>query len=179
LVGRLLAFKGGALALRAVAAAPEWRLVVCGDGPDEVRLRRLSRHLGLDDRVRFEGWLSRSDVLARMAEADALLFPSLHDESPATVLEARLSGLDVVCLDWGGAETLAGDRAVVVPASGGTAAVVRRLAAALDGLPRPGPTVDQGLEAFSLDARAAVLAAPLRRLLELDGASRVVGVGGG
>jgi glycosyltransferase involved in cell wall biosynthesis len=168
-VGRLLAFKGGSLALRALAGSPGWRLVICGTGPDEARLRRLVDDLRLEDRVRFAGWLERSEIASLMRDADVLLFPSLHDESPATVLEARLCGLDVICLDRGGAPVLAGQDAIVVASAGGTAAVVRRLTAALSevGARARVPTAD--LTAFSLDARAATLAPQLRRLMATNG----------
>ena len=101
--GRLLPWKGIPLALRAMAELPEWRLVIIGSGPDERRLRRFARRLGLEGRVEFRGWRSRQEVLRAMREeADVFLFPSLHDEAPFVVAEALASGLPVVCLDHGG-----------------------------------------------------------------------------
>jgi len=101
--GRLLPWKGLSLALRALARLPEWRFIVLGSGPDERRLRRLVRRLGLEGRVEFGGWCRREDVLRAMKQdADVLLFPSLHDEASLAVVEALTADLPVVCLDHGG-----------------------------------------------------------------------------
>jgi glycosyltransferase involved in cell wall biosynthesis len=101
--GELIPLKGIALAIRAIAIAPEWHLLICGKGSDEARLRKLAHRLGVSGRVRFLGQLTRHEVLRLMAEeADLLLFPSLHDEGPMVVAEALTVGLPVVCLDRGG-----------------------------------------------------------------------------
>jgi glycosyltransferase involved in cell wall biosynthesis len=106
---RLQAWKGGALALRAISLLPGWHMVICGDGNDAGRLRRLSGRLGLTARVHFAGWLPRTEVLRLMREeADVLLFPSLHDEGPWVVAEAVANGLPVICLDRGGPPVLGG-----------------------------------------------------------------------
>ncbi len=107
--GRLVPLKGWRLALKTIAGLPGWRLIVCGDGPDEPDARALARKLGIEDRVEFRGWLERDDVLKVMAEeADVLLFPSLHDEAGLAVAEAAAIGLPIVCLDRGGPPVIAG-----------------------------------------------------------------------
>jgi glycosyltransferase involved in cell wall biosynthesis len=129
--GRLLAFKGLALAIRAVAAVPQWRLIICGSGPDEARLRRVVSRLGVDDRVEFRGWLAQDEVRSAMNQADVLLFPSLHDEAPFAVVEALGAGLEVICLDLGGPPALIGPAGSVVPANGTSRQVIDSLAAEL------------------------------------------------
>lgn len=127
--GRLVPLKGWRLALKAIAALPGWRLVICGDGPDEPDARALAKSLGIEDRVEFTGWRERDDVLKLMAEeADVLLFPSLHDEAGLAVAEAAAIGLPIVCLDRGGPPIIAGWG--VEP--GGEAETVDRLRAALE-----------------------------------------------
>jgi glycosyltransferase involved in cell wall biosynthesis len=107
--GRLVPLKGGRLAMHAIARLPDWRLVICGDGPDEAGLRGLAQELGIVDRVDFRGWQERDEVLRVMAEeADALLIPSLHDEAGLAVAEAAAIGLPIVCLDRGGPPVIAG-----------------------------------------------------------------------
>jgi len=104
--GKLLAIKGFHLAIDAFArsglAEEGSRLVIAGDGPEGGRLRAQTRELGLSDQVDFVGWLDRSDLLARMAETDVVLFPSLRDGGGAVVVEAMAAGTPVVCLDHGG-----------------------------------------------------------------------------
>lgn len=100
---RLSPWKGGALALRVIARLPEWRLIVAGSGPDEARLRRLARRLGVTDRILFMGHVPRSRLLALMRrDADVLLFPSMHEDAGWVVAEARAVGMPVVALDRGG-----------------------------------------------------------------------------
>jgi glycosyltransferase involved in cell wall biosynthesis len=107
--GRLVPLKGWRLALKTIAALPGWRLVVCGDGPEEPAARALAKSLGIEDRVEFRGWRERDDVLRIMAgEADVLLFPSLHDEAGLAVAEAAAIGLPIVCIDRGGPPIIAG-----------------------------------------------------------------------
>lgn len=104
--GKLLPHKGFDLAIRAFSRfrkmTHQGRLTIAGDGPDHSRLRSVSRELGVDEFVRFPGWLPRDEILARMRESDVLLFPSLRDGGGAVVVEAMATGLPVVCLDVGG-----------------------------------------------------------------------------
>jgi glycosyltransferase involved in cell wall biosynthesis len=125
--GRLLPLKGVALAIRALEGLPGWRLIVCGDGSDYGRLKRLASDRGLGDRVDFRGWVERGEVLRTMREeASVFVFPSLHDEAGWVVVEAMASGLPVVCLDLGGPPILAGSRMAVAPA--GTRVTAERIA---------------------------------------------------
>lgn len=107
-VGRLLPWKGGAIALEVIAQTPDWRLVVIGDGPDRRRLERLARRRGVVERVEFRGWQPREEVWRVMREeASVLLFPSLHDEAGWVVVEALSRGLPVLCLEHGGPPVVA------------------------------------------------------------------------
>ncbi|MDP9264729.1 MAG: glycosyltransferase family 4 protein [Chloroflexota bacterium] len=125
--GRLLPLKGVSLAIDAMALLPDWRLLVCGEGPDERRLRERASQRS-PGRVSFLGWIPRPEVLRLMREeADVLLFPSLHEEGCWTAAEAVAAGLPVVCLDVGGPAFLAS----VAVRPGTPAETVRRLAAAV------------------------------------------------
>ncbi|WP_082297632.1 glycosyltransferase [Microbacterium sp. GCS4] len=131
--GRLLAWKGAALAIEAISrpAAEGWRLVVLGEGYEHDRLVRLAARLGVADRVDFAGHVSREQTLDTLAGADALLFPSMHDQAGWIAGEASAMGLPVVCLDLGGPQLLAHVNARVVPVHG--ADLPGRLATALRG----------------------------------------------
>jgi glycosyltransferase involved in cell wall biosynthesis len=127
--GRLLPMKGVAIAIRAIAATDDWRLIVMGTGFEEPRLRRLSRRLNVDDRIDFRGWLPRDRVLDAMREdADVFVFPSMHEEAGIVVIEALGCGLPVICFDMAGPHLLAGSVALPLPSSGGLHDVVARLA---------------------------------------------------
>lgn len=107
-VGRLVPWKGVALALAAIAR-PElsgWELLVLGDGPDRPRLERIAQRLGVADRVVFEGRVERARVAEAINESSVLLYPSLHDAASWAVGEALVGGLPVVCLAVAGPLTL-------------------------------------------------------------------------
>jgi glycosyltransferase involved in cell wall biosynthesis len=53
--GRLLPFKRVSLAIEALARLRGWRLIICGEGPHEKRLRDLAQRLGVIDRIEFRG----------------------------------------------------------------------------------------------------------------------------
>lgn len=105
-LGRLIHWKGGALALRAFARFcwrhPSSEYWVLGDGPEMGRLRKLAHELGVSDRVTFWGHMSRAEVLSKLADCAVLLQPSLHDSGGGVHLEAMAARRPVVCLDIGG-----------------------------------------------------------------------------
>jgi glycosyltransferase involved in cell wall biosynthesis len=104
LVGRIVGWKGGHLAMRAFrdVTHPEAILRVYGEGPDRARLEQAARRWGLAERVRFEGWIPRSSLLPKIAQAGVMVHPSFHDDASLAVAEALSLGTPVVCLEHGG-----------------------------------------------------------------------------
>jgi glycosyltransferase involved in cell wall biosynthesis len=115
-VGRLVAWKGPRMAVAAMAdpAVADWTLDIFGADRESAALKKTIADLGLDDRVHLLGQRPRTEVLAAFAEADAMLFPSMHDSAPWAVAEASAAGCPVVCLDKGGPALLAGPNGYVV-----------------------------------------------------------------
>lgn len=105
-LGRLLHWKGFHLGLMAFArfaeAFPDSEYWLIGDGPERRNLERLAQTLGIAKKVRFWGKLPRSEALAKLAECDVLVHPSLHDSGGWVIVEAMASGRPVICLDLGG-----------------------------------------------------------------------------
>jgi glycosyltransferase involved in cell wall biosynthesis len=176
--GRLEPWKGVFLCLHVLALLPGWRLVICGSGNDEPRLRRLARRLGVEDRVEWLGWLSQEEVLRQVGGADVFLFPCLREEAGAVVAEARAVGLPIVCLARGGPPLLAGPAGACVAGSGGVAAIARRLAdETVKSLERRrGGDIDgSGSEALLLGSRANALRALISEVLSPSpGATRAL-----
>lgn len=98
-VGRLIANKGPAIALHAVADARssgrDIRLSMLGDGPLRPSLQALAADLGLAESVTFHGHVH--DVAAHLRHADVLLRPSFTEGLPLAVLEGMACGLPVIC----------------------------------------------------------------------------------
>lgn len=97
---RLHPWKGIDHLMAAMAAMPDLRLVVVGDGPDLGRLQGLAQALG--ERVRFMGRLPRRGVLRLMYAADALVLYSGYEGLSHTLLESLRLGTPVLASDKGG-----------------------------------------------------------------------------
>ena len=80
---------------------PEAHLLLVGGGPWEAAIRECADVLGVADRVRFTGFLSRSDVFDCLAEAEVFAFPSLTDTQGLVVLEAMALGCPAVAVHSG------------------------------------------------------------------------------
>jgi glycosyltransferase involved in cell wall biosynthesis len=130
-LGRLIPSKRTELALRAVALAPGWGLVVLGDGPEQESLEQQARVL-LPGRHRFAGRLPRPGALGYLAGASALLHPSAEEAAPTAVLEALALGVPVVSCGAGDTGRWARERGglrVVEPEASALAGALRSLLA--------------------------------------------------
>lgn len=117
-IGRLSQEKGHADLLQAVAIArqaPDFRLVIAGDGPERANLEFQRKRLGIEDIVILAGY--QSDVRPFYALADLLVLPSHSEGSPNVLLEAMSAGLPIVATDAGGIIEIASDgvTALIVP----------------------------------------------------------------
>ena len=140
--------------------APEWQLLVIGNGPDLERLARVAREAGVEDRVRFAGALPQAEVWRRLRGCRALLLPSLKEGASFIAAEAQELGLPVIALDTNGPAALAqmpGASFELVP-PGRTDEVVRGFAAALERVREASPPTvlpDFGLDGVARDLDAA------------------------
>jgi len=101
-VGRLDPVKDQATLLRAFAClSGSAHLLLAGTGPLEQALRRLSRELGIADRVNFLGF--QNDVLNWMRQADAFVLTSRCEGLPLALLEACACELPAVITNTPGA----------------------------------------------------------------------------
>ena len=170
-VGRLVWEKGHQDVLRALALlrrgpGDDVRLLVVGTGPEEPRLRRVARDLGLEDRVEFRGAVPYDDLPALHARASALVLASLGtpywEEQFGMVLpEAMASHLPLVVSTSGAIPEVVGPRAATF-APGDWVGLAGRLAAVERG-GRVAPDRDR-LERFSAPAAAERLRAAYERL---------------
>lgn len=100
--GRVVAPKGVEVLIHA-AALLEAEVVICGDGWQLERMRKLARRLGLQDRVVFKGWLTADELARELAEASVLALPSVWPEPFGLIgIEAHAAGRPVVASATGG-----------------------------------------------------------------------------
>lgn len=103
-VGHIAQFKRVDFLLRALRIAVDGgfdgSLMLVGSGVDEKRYQRLSRKLGLSDRVLFTGRLERrEDVKTAYAAADLFVMASIFDNDPIVVVEAACRGLPALTIE--------------------------------------------------------------------------------
>lgn len=133
--GRLRAWKGLPLLLRALAECPQrCELRVLGEGSDLGRLKKLARRLGVDDQIEWVGWGPYESTLPHYDWADVFAFTSLRDTSGAGLLEALAAGLPIIGLNHQGAADIMTERCAIPVEPTGPAGVVTGVAAALDRL---------------------------------------------
>jgi glycosyltransferase involved in cell wall biosynthesis len=131
--GRMVGPKGVGVLIRA-AREVDAEFVLCGDGRQLQAMRHLTRRLGLEERVRFTGWLDPDALATEFAEASVVAVPSLWPEPFGLVgIEAFASGRPAVASATGGIGDWLDDgvSGLSVP-PGDTQALARALADLLD-----------------------------------------------
>lgn len=83
-----------------VAAHPDAKLLVVGDGSERKTIEQAVEAAGLTDSVRFLG--CRSDVHAILRTVDGVVSASVDEALPTALIEAAACGLPVVATDAGG-----------------------------------------------------------------------------
>lgn len=91
-------------------------LQITGDGPDRKMLEQFVIDHGLQDSVRFVGWVD--SVTNFLGGVDLFMVPSIDSEGlPTTILEAMAAGRIVIATDIGGAiEAITPETGYIVPA---------------------------------------------------------------
>jgi glycosyltransferase involved in cell wall biosynthesis len=74
----------------------EGDLVIAGEGHDEARVRREVKRLGLDDRVRFVGWVRGEEKARLLAEARVVAMPSRMETFGIVAVEGFAAATPVV-----------------------------------------------------------------------------------
>jgi glycosyltransferase involved in cell wall biosynthesis len=101
-VGNLVETKGHHLVIEALVDLPDAYLVVVGAGEQREHLERLTRRLGVAQRVRFTGTLTAAELVSHYNAADMLVLASEREGMPNVILEALSCGLPVVAINRGG-----------------------------------------------------------------------------
>lgn len=103
-VGRLADQKGCGYLVEAmplvIAAHPQTRLRIVGDGPERQKLEAQVERLRLQETVEFLGYRPASAEL--LAGMDAVIVPSIYDVHPLVAVEAMACGRPVVASAVGG-----------------------------------------------------------------------------
>ncbi|CAN5480429.1 glycosyltransferase [soil metagenome] len=118
-VTRLMPSKGNEYLVEAVQPVvervPAARVYLVGEGELQGDLEARARALGLGDKLTFSGF--RRDVAQVLSAFDLVVFPSLWEGTPLTVLEALAMGKPIVATDADGLQDVltSGRDALMVP----------------------------------------------------------------
>ncbi|GKS58652.1 glycosyl transferase group 1 [Nitrospira sp.] len=118
-IGRMTSEKGQGylleVAQRLAAAMPDLYWVLVGDGKERAVLETRCKEMGLDDRVRFPGWLT--DIPAALAACDLFVLPSVSEGFGRVLVEAMAMRKAVVASRTGGVPEVVvpGETGILVP----------------------------------------------------------------
>lgn len=73
------------------------RLMLIGNGKDEMRIKRLVSELGIENKVYFTGFVANVDEL--LNAIDVIIFPSVYEGLPISLIEAQANGIPVYYSD--------------------------------------------------------------------------------
>lgn len=101
--------------IRALAGLEERATLVLVGAPTahEDELRTLARQFGVEDRVRFPGWVSEPELEGLYRLASCFVLPSLIEGFGLPVLEAMARAVPVACSDRPALPEVAGDAALL------------------------------------------------------------------
>jgi glycosyltransferase involved in cell wall biosynthesis len=129
-------------------------LVFAGDGPLRESLEAEARSLGIENHVRFLGFVNQSALPEVYAASDLMVLPSEYDPCPLVVNETMACGLPVVVSDEVGVRfdlVLPGTTGDVFPVGNQEvlAGILARLLTNQQGLKRMGAAARQRMETWS------------------------------
>lgn len=96
-VGRISFEKEIDMAIRAMKNVDGASLIIAGAGPQKEELEGLVRDLGMENKVKFLGFVPDADLPYAYAAADAVISCSRFETQGLSILEAMASGLPCTC----------------------------------------------------------------------------------
>ena len=75
------------------------RLLLVGLNPHQLDLATLTSRLGIDETVRYSGYVDDDDLNRLYNAAEAFVMPSVYETTSLPVMEAQATGAPVICID--------------------------------------------------------------------------------
>ena len=86
-----------------------WKLIVCGMGPLETKLREMAEELKINDKIEWQGFVPYSKVPKALSQIDIFVYPSWHEGFGRSIMEALAIEKAVVATRVGGIPDLIKD----------------------------------------------------------------------
>ncbi|PKH03421.1 hypothetical protein CXF72_06320 [Psychromonas sp. MB-3u-54] len=118
-VGRMMEVKGQHILINAVPKLikrqPEIELIFIGSGPDEQKLKNITKKLCIEQHVQFMGWLSRDETMKTIANSSVMVIPSDGSQEGFGLVVAESLALEIpiVCSDIPVFKEVAGDTSLM------------------------------------------------------------------
>lgn len=116
-----------------------------GKGWESSEVFKIPAQLGIQDRVKFLGYVDDKDLPALFAKCEAFVLPSLTEGFGITVLEAMLGGAPVVCSRTGSLPEVGGPAAVYFDPTN-VEEIARAISIRLDSKEARSEVVEKGLK---------------------------------
>ncbi|MGE0015757.1 MAG: glycosyltransferase family 4 protein [Candidatus Methanomethylophilaceae archaeon] len=113
-LGRLVNTKGLEYLVEAMKDV-DCRLVICGKGPVENKLRKQIGRLGLEGKVEMRGYVSEEEKAVLMSTCKFFAMPSLFESLGLAAIELMSYGRPIVCTDVNGLPETVGEGGLTVP----------------------------------------------------------------
>jgi glycosyltransferase involved in cell wall biosynthesis len=89
-----------------------YELIICGDGPDRNKLKRLCHNLGISKKVKFYGWVKNLSKVYK--ESKFFVLTSLYEGLPNALIDARNYGLVCLSTNVSGAKDILNDNSLII-----------------------------------------------------------------
>lgn len=90
------------------------RLLLVGLNPRQLDLGGLSARLGIEDAVRYSGYVDDADLNRLYNAAEAFVMPSVYETTSLPVMEAQATGAPVICIDSDGMREITAGAAIMI-----------------------------------------------------------------
>lgn len=100
-LGRLVKTKGLEYLVEAMKDV-DCRLIICGKGPEEERLAKQIKRLGLENKIEMKGWVSDEEKNKLMGSCKFFVMPSLFESLGLAAIELMAHGRPIVHSDVNG-----------------------------------------------------------------------------
>jgi glycosyltransferase involved in cell wall biosynthesis len=113
-LGRLVRTKGLDYLVEAMKDV-DYKLIICGKGPDQKRLQNKIDKLGLGDKIEMKGWVEEEEKQRLMSTCSFFVMPSLFESLGLAAIELMAHGRPVVHTNVNGLPDTIKDGGVSVP----------------------------------------------------------------
>lgn len=90
------------------------RLLLVGLNPRQLDLGALTSRLGIEDAVRYTGYIGDEDLNRLYNAATAFVMPSVYETTSLPVMEAQATGAPVICIDSEGMREITQGAAIMI-----------------------------------------------------------------